>query len=529
MKRSLSFLLVLCLLFGVTSLLGCPASSEGGGTTTTTKKSDTPAAPSEWADTLDTEAVRAEIGGKTLTVSVFEAYDYEIYAEEDSKDALDQLIYKRNKKIEERFGVTVTPDTTKMTGDSDHWSQYYYVRDELRSMAPEFDLVAMMAYVSGQLITQKYYRDFRASIPYVRESLAAEDPWWPVAMNRNSTVCGRQFVAVSDMCITLIDMSYAIILNETLEAQYKVAKQYGEACEEEWQTMYDIVESGAWTLDALMTVTKDFWVDNPDLGTPGRVDAEDVIGLYNAGHTELDNYTWACGFRYIENDGISEPTVFAVSSTFDTMVSTLRSFFEDNNGVTLGALGLTEDGRKESFASGHFLLMTGKLFFLKEPIIKGMAHNYGVLPYPKLNAEQGEYLTGTLDNITVLSVPRYTAGKQLKLTGALTVALSAETRRSVNETYYEMIIKHDSGFVNRAAVDMLDKIMEGRVFDLAIYHYEELKFDTVNSYGSLGLYLRYLVQERAGKSYTASGLWSSIGDVMQGKMRDLIRAYAEIK
>lgn len=197
--------------------------------------------------------------------------------------------------------------------------------------------------------------------------------------------------------------------------------------------------------------------------------------------------------------------------------------------MSLGGLGLTGETRKEAFASGHILLMTGTLSMLKESVIKGMEQNYGVLPYPKLNGDQGNYLTGTQDNITVLSVPRYTTGKQLKLTGAMTVALSAETHKSVNETYYEMIVKHDSGFVNRQAVDMLDKIVEGRVFDLAIYHYEELEFDSVNAYGSLGLYLRYLVQETAGKDYTASGLWSGIGTALEGKMKDLVRTYENIK
>ena len=528
MKRLISCLLAVCMLLGTLLLVGCPAPSDGG-TTTTTKPNGGSVTPSEWADTLDTDAIKKELGGKTLTISAFETYDYEIYAEEDSKDALDQLIFKRNQKIEERFGVTINPDITKATGSTDLQSHYDYVIEELRSMQPSFDLIAMMAYQSGKLITQKYYRDWRSAVPYARESLAAGEPWWPADMNKNSTVCGRQFVAISDMSITLVDLSFAILFNESLVDEYNLPENYGTATDAEYETMYDIVNGNAWTLDAMITMTKDFWVDNDTAGVKGSVDAEDIIGLYNGGGTEIDNFAWSCGFRYIENDGVADPTVWTIPPTFDTMVGSLRSYFSDSNGASLAGLDLTYDTRKDAFAAGHILFSTGTLSVLKSPVIKGMEKNYGVLPYPKLNAEQTSYLTGAQDNITVLSVPRYTTGKQLKLAGAMTVALSAETRRSINETYYEMIVKHDSGFVNRAAVDMLDKIMEGRIYDLAIYHFADLRFDSGTTNATLGLYLRYLMVDATGKTQTAAGLWSSVGTVIEGKMRDLIRAYAEIK
>lgn len=55
-------------------LVGCPAPSDGG-TTTTTKPNSGGVTPSEWADTLDTDAIKEELGGQTLTISAFETYD----------------------------------------------------------------------------------------------------------------------------------------------------------------------------------------------------------------------------------------------------------------------------------------------------------------------------------------------------------------------------------------------------------------------------------------------------------------------
>ena len=525
MKRLISCLLVVCMLLGTLMLVGCPAPDDGG-TTTTTKPNSGGATPPEWADTLDTDAIKKELGGQTLTISAFETYDYEIYAEEDSKDALDQLIFKRNKKIEERFGVTINPDITRSAGENDLSSQYTYVQTELRGMAPSFDLIAMMAYQSGKLITQKYYRDWRSAVPYARESLTAGDAWWPADMNKNSTVGGRQFVAISDMSITLTDLSFMILFNETLATSNNIASSYGAATGATYETMYDIVKAGEWTLDSMITMTKDLWQDNDKAGSIGMVDAEDVIGFHAMAGTELDNFAYSFGYSYIKNDGVSDPEIGTPPATFDTMVGKMRSFFNDNNGAHKGGLDLTYVTRGEAFASGHIVFYTCCVDELKKSVIKGMEQDYGVLPYPKLNAEQSSYITGTSDNITVLSVPRYTTGKNLKLAGAMTVALSAETRKSINDTYYEMIVKHDSGFVNRSALEMLDKIMTGRVFDLSLYHYDDLSFSN-ETHGRLGTFFRYLMNTATNQ--TASGAWESAGSVCKNLMRDLIEDYASIK
>ncbi len=526
-KRTLAILLILSMLLGALSLIGCPSPAPGGGTTTPAGSGETPAA---WADDLDTEEIKRELGGETLTISLFENYQYEIYATEDEKGALDQLIYKRNKKLEERFGVTLAFDITPATGDRDMGSHYDYIEKELRGMKPSFDLIAMMAYQSGKFITSGHYRDWRKNIPYARESLAAGDAWWPSEMNRQATVKGRQFVAVSDLSLTLIDLSLGVIFNEDLVQSYNVAPLYGAAHGKSYETMYDIVKGGAWTLDAMIEMTKDHWHDNAEGGAlVGVVDAGDTFGFWTDGYTEVDNFAWSSGFTYVNNDGISDPTVWTLPPTFDTLLSTLRTYLRDNRGVvdatsmSPGKLG----DRITNFSAGRIMFTTGDVKLLKNEKIRGMDNSYGILPYPKFTEGQAEYLTSARDNITVLSVPKYTTGKQLRLAGAMTVALSAETRQSINDTYYEMIVKHDSGFVNRASLEMLDIIMRGRVYELVIYHYEDFVIDPYASYGKFGLYLRHLIMEAPHK--TASGLWEGVSDRVHADMKALVAAYEKIK
>lgn len=502
MRRILSLLMVICMLLGTLLLVGCPA-PDGYGTTITTKPNGGGEQPSEWADSLDTNAVIKDLGANpSLTISYFDQYEYEIYAEEDDKDSVAQMIYKRNKKLEERFGATIIPDVTKGVGEVDLTSHLEYARNELRSMSPSFDLVAMRAARSGMLVADGYCRDWRSSVPYARESIAAGDAWWPADINRTITVCGRQFVAISDLSLSMVNDAHVVLFNENLVETHNIVPSLAAANNATWQTMYDVVHAGAWTLDNMISVTKDFWIDSETAGTPNEVDTEDVIGYYNGGGSEIDNFAWALGFRLVENDGVSEPQIWTFPATFDTLVGTLRAYFADNKGASMNLYGNYES-RSLAFANGRIAFMTGWINDLQRQSIRGMEHNRSVLPYPKLNQDQTKYYTTSSDGLTMISVPRFTIGKRLKTAGAMVVALSAETHRSIVEPYYEMIVKHDNGFVNKAAIEMIDLIMEGRVYDLSLVHAYDFQYGQ-DSLEKLNSFLRYLLNSNT--SSTASGI-----------------------
>ncbi len=527
MKRILSLILVACTLLSMLLLVGCPAPDDGG---TTTTKPGSGGTPSEWKDTLDTAAIKKDIAGETLIVSVREDYQYEIYAEEDSRNALDQLILKRNKKIEERFGITIQEDITKLTGTNDTSSHIEYVRTQLQSRDPYFHLIMMMAYQSGKLINSGLYRDLRSNVPYIKDDILAGSAWWPKDMNISSTVKGRQFVGLSDMCITAIDLSYGMLFNQDLMTDNNVMEGYNTTHETSFATIYDMVDAGAWTLDSMIAITKDFWLDNDaDSVNAGKVDQGDAIGLFAGTSTEIDAFAYSFGFAYITNDGVSDPKIWSMPTTFDTACAELVELFYNSNGATMGGMGkggfaISVKDRPLFFAEGHALFKSASLKELMSSTIKGMEDNYGIVPYPKLDKDQVNYLTGISDNVSVISVPRDVTGKELRMTGAAVVALSAETNKSVNDHYYEMIVKHDSGFYDRRSVDMVDKIVAGRVYDLGMYHHQEFNWGN-GANESFATFMRYILWNKVD----ASTQWEGVRDSATTAMKNLIKMYEGLK
>ncbi len=470
MKRLLSLLLLFSMLTASLSLFACqgPAGPGGGG-------GDAPL-DVEFLDDLDQYGDSLDFSAQEDFVITFpEHFSYEVYGEEGSNEKLDTLIYNRNRLLESRFGVGIShgggvPDT----GGVGHFE---YVQLCLNSGDVTFDVTSMNAYQAGQLILGNggNFLDFRSEVPYVRDSIRAGKEWWPHDINAASTVMGRQFVAVSDFSITAIEMSFAAIFNKDLAKSENIAYNVDPTVYTTESTMYDVVRNNDWTLETMKTIVKDFWRDNPNVGKRNERDAEDRFGMVAPAWTDADAFSYAFGYNFIVNDGVSAPELWTWDgSQYDAIVA-LRDLYASRGVWTDTAL--QHLGERAAFFAqeNRVLFMLNTLGSLKYEVIHSMEQDFGVLPYPKYNKVQPRFRTGSIDNYTALAIP-YTALwnlERLRMTAALIEALSAENCKSVKDTYYDDIVTHHN-VTDGDSAEMIDIIMEGRIYDLSAYHYNEL-------------------------------------------------------
>lgn len=486
MKRVFALLLTLCMLLPL-------AACGGPGGTTGNNGGGTGGDAIVWQDAVGEQ----DFGGEEVVVSVLDNYEYELFGEEDSKDVLDQMLFKRNRALTERFNVNLTSLPTQSTGIVDQQSHYDAVQRTLLNGDDDFDVVAMFAYQSGKLITTGWYLDWRSEIDFCRDSLKNGAAWWPKGINDDCTVCGHQYVAVSDVCITAIEMAWSIVFNKDLVGNNNIPKKIGA-----YDTMYQVVDAGAWTLDVMKNTLKDFYVPGAD----DTNDQDDLYGMMIQGSTGMDAFAFALGYHYVINDSINPPELWTPTGGTIATLETLRDFAASKGMYYSYAKGHTDDDLARFFAERHALFATMPLEHLKKDIIHDMEDAYGVLPYPKLNAQQKQYLSGTVDHYSVLSVP-YTNFKT-KVTGAVIEAISAYNNMYVNDLYYESIVTHKNTR-DPDSVRMIDIIMDGRVYDLTTYHYNDLYIiDDVGKEGALGLFFRHAVafQQEDISAYWQSGL-----------------------
>ena len=234
----------------------------------------------------------------------------------------------------------------------------------------------------------------------------------------------------------------------------------------------------------------------------GTKDEADRYGLALGLGTDSDAWAFALGFQYITNDGVNMPEMWTVTTKVNSAIEQLRALTSSD--ITYGAVWA--DGyskRTQFFVDGHALFNLSSLEQLKYETFHEMESDYGVLPYPKYDTNQKQYLTGTMDHYTMLSIPLYNFN--LELTDVLVEALSAESSNSVKDAYYESVLKYNSSR-DPDSIRMIELIMAGRRYDLTTYHYSDISTNGVDG-GALGLFFRNLL--KSDTKTDASTYWQT--------------------
>ncbi len=526
MKRLLSLLLTLCLLLSALSLFACqnPAGGGGGGGG---------GVDVEFIDHLDEYGDSMDFSAQEeIVISYRDMYEYEVYGDENSNEKIDTLIHTRNRLMEARFGIEISRDGLVRSANAiDFWVHHDYVQGQLNSGDVPFDAIAMYASTAGRLILGNggNFLDWRSEIPYCKDSILEGEEWWPTDLNTAGTVMGRQFVAVSDFAITAIEMAYAVIFNKDLARSENVVYNYDRSTYNINSTLYDVVRNNDWTLETMKTMVKGFWRNTP-ASKDGR-DESDRYGLIATGGTDADAWCKALGFASLINDGVSAPTLWEWDGTQYDAIVALRELYDLNDTWSTIKGGVSDDynDRSSFFAQkDHVLFELNILESLKYDVIHNMEQDYGVLPFPKYNENQARYLSGSIGHYTALAIPYTTAWdmERLRMTGAVLEALSAENCNSVKKPYYDDIVTHHN-VTDGDSVEMINIIMDGRVYDLGVYHADELLMVDTLIETDLGfpVFFRHLLKNR---SRDIVQYWESNASLLEYKLDDLLNAYAAI-
>ncbi len=527
MKRTLSLLLLMAMLLGSVALFS--ACNGGGGTGGGGAGVDV-----EFLDHLDEYGDSMDFSSMDdFVISFFDLYKYEVYGEENSNEKLDTLVYNRNKLLEQRFGTKISQQgKIQSTGANDLTSHYNYVQSQLNSGDVPFDAIAMYAYNAGKLILGNggNFLDWRSEVPYCKDSILKGEEWWPTEINRDSTVMGRQFVAISDFCITAMEMTYTVIFNKDLAKSENVAYGVDPSKYTINSTLYDVVRGNDWTIDTMKAIVGPFYRNSTTSGNTSGRDVEDRFGLIAAGGTDADAWAYAFGYNYVVNDGASAPELWSWDGSQFDVIGDLRELYA-STGTWSNVVGSAIDdynARAAFFAQeDRVLFQLNTLESLKWDVIHNMEQDFGVLPYPKYTQNQAKFMTGTLDHYTTLAIPYTTAwdADRLRMTGAFIEALSAENCNSVKNPYYDDIVTHHN-VTDGDSVEMINIIMDGRVYDLGVYHYNELMLASADSgNGAFALFFRYLIQN---EQQDIVQYWQSNSGSLQGKMDSLLAQYADI-
>lgn len=434
---------LLCILLAMLlAFSSCGGAAEAGNDTTA---GDTTPVETETETELTDSVPELDFGGATFTISNTEQYAYEMDVEEQTGEITSDAVYNRNQMMEERFNVTIVSHSTANPSHTEHPN---FIRTSVLANDHAFDLAGVFVYTAGTLVLENLFMNW-ANVPYVDMSM----PWWASNINNAFTVDGKLYTAVSDLCVTSMQLTYAYLFNQKI------------ATDNDIENLFDVVDEGRWTLDYVYDLTEGMYQDtNGD----GIADDGDVYGLLTDMNTSLNCYMATSEQPTLSNtaDGLTvrlgDERAHAVFDKLNKLINESQGTFR----IYHGRDGRVYDDKYPIFTSNHALLMPVRLVALFNEL-RNMEVDFGILPFPKYDEEQKNYYSFSLDNYSVLGVP--SNAENAEMVGALVEAMSAESKKSVMPAYYDKALQGKYTRDERSA-QMLEVIMDGRTFDMSILY-----------------------------------------------------------
>lgn len=435
-------------------LIAAMLTSCGGGTTTeTTTTTDTTNTQQTETETTDPRSIPDDVpdldfGGAAFRSIGQKAANQDMYVEEETGDTLNDVIYIRNRGVEERLNVVIAPmEETDYTVISSKAKQCVTAGDDA------YDLVMGQMENAGKDAQAGLFRNWY-DIPYVD----FEKPWYPKSVtNGTSSINGRMYNIVSDMLLSFAKQTWVVVFDKVQAESYQITD------------LYDRVYSGEWTLDYILEIADTVYTD---LNGDGKADESDYYAFTSctADGCLMAAFLYGSGVSFAQIQG--DKAVMTLNNEKSVSVyEKLHELFYNTQGVwnTKSTWGGDKSGSLlyDQFIEGNTLFGSFQLGSVATNL-REYENDYGVLPIPKYDAEQKDYATVTDAGCSILSV--LTTATQLDMIGAVTECLSAESYRSVLPTYYDVTL---GSKVARSPEDaeMIDYVLQTRQIDFA-YMYD---------------------------------------------------------
>jgi hypothetical protein len=238
--------------------------------------------------------------------------------------------------------------------------------------------------------------------------------------------------------------------------------------------LYDVVNSGDWTLDYQLSIAEKIYEDR---GAAGKSE-EDVFGfITNGNQIGVDPYWSSCNLKIIDKTNDGWYSVVLDVERLSTAVDKIRALVNDCESSysyphTSG--DSEQETIRQKFASSGAAMATLRLLEAESGDLRSMKEIYGVLPMPKLD-KKDPYYSYAHDQLTAFGVPVLVAAdeERFQRAGAVLNEMNYQSLLIVQPDYYELTLK-TKYMNNEKAWKMLDLIVNCLYIDAGVLYTKNL-------------------------------------------------------
>jgi len=274
-------------------------------------------------------------------------------------------------------------------------------------------------------------------------------PWWDQNIIKQTSIANRLFAINGDIQILDKGALNVFVFNKQLLADYQL------------EDLYSLVSSGQWTLSKMLEISKQI---SEDLNGDGIMDDNDRYGLFYYRDSIPAFLTGANSF--IASKGADDLPFI----TFDTekVYNSLDAIYEVIYDETVAFHTM------RAFGDAGFIIEGNRMFQNNQALLKyvrmteieglrGMETDFGILPFPKYDQHQENYLS--LVNASIGAALAVPITSDPEIAGAVLDAMAYESRYTLLPAYYEVTLK---GKISRDddSEAMLNIIFSNTTYDI---------------------------------------------------------------
>ena len=375
----------------------------------------------------------------------------DISAEKENGDVINDAVFARNRKIEEKYNIKIKEIVLEASNFTAKIQQSVKAGDHM------FDVIAL---------------HFNAFAPFAQggdlinlfdvHNLDFAKPWWSQACVRDLSIINKLFIIRGDLTIMDNDAMEAMIFNKSVLQDYSL------------ENPYDIVKKGEWTFEKLMQMSKDI---SKDLNGDGKMYIkDDMFGYILQGDTAA-SFIVSGGERICAKDENDRPIITFGSERSYKITDFLSEMFSDTaNSVNLHNYENQfpiYDEQVKMFSENRALFSWIRMRIVER--LRAMEMDFGILPLPKLDKNQEKYMTHiNAPTGTGLSIP--VTADNLERIGMILEDLCAESKYTLQPAYYDINLRGKYARDDESQ-EMLDIILSdnavqdiGRIFNFGNFY-----------------------------------------------------------
>ena len=360
--------------------------------------------------------------------------------DEESEDTVDMAIIARNMKIEQYFNCVIE------VAHYENNSLNSAIGAQLTAGEEGYDILAARQYDDVQLALRGVVYDLNmltVDYPDAAGYLNMDADYWAKAYNDGLQIGTGRYWITGDLCLRYSGGYYCYFVNHTL---------YNEKLSEKYGNVYDLVREGKWSLDLLAEMAPALW---EDLDGDEKTSTGDVLSIAQPVWDNTNGLSISSGvvYSYRYEDGTMDLTFVHGNPTIEKF---MKSFYELLQSDGVHDFGGAYDQAMNKLVANEATFASGRLN-QAELYLRDMDDNYGILPNPKLNAEQENYISSIHDGVQLYGINN--SCTQIPNAVLILEAMEIESRRTVRPVYFESAvkIKYSRGSDDADMIDLMDQ------------------------------------------------------------------------